>query len=213
MTVFSSVLEGRSLPDPEICSVPESCKNHPAKSRPYSRSDTRARVKRLHRTLQMGPDRVPLSQFSCRRNLMISSHSPGLMTSRTSETYAHRSCQTCECPGSPTEKRSVQGVCPSLWESWPGWNLVRECVKQAFFSSGHAVQFSLSFATGKRMKAFYSATENAPFALNPAYLAFSGKMCRNGVIFASNSGKGVSGGAIRGCSGAGLGGRGFCLMM
>jgi hypothetical protein len=60
--------------------------------------------------------------------------------------------------------------------------------------------------TGKRTKAFYSATQNAPFASNPAYRAFSEKMCRKGVIFATDSGKGVSGGAIRGRSGAGLGG-------
>ncbi len=66
--------------------------------------------------------------------------------------------------------------------------------------------FPYSFATGKRTKAFYSAMENAPFASNPVYRAFSGKMCRNRVVFARNSGKGVSGGAIRGRSGVWLGG-------
>jgi hypothetical protein len=39
--------------------------------------------------------------------------------------------------------------------------------KQAFFSFGHAVpQFTLSFASQKRTKAFYSSKDNAPFALN-----------------------------------------------
>jgi hypothetical protein len=47
--------------------------------------------------------------------------------------------------------------------------------------------------------------ENAPFALNRKEWAFSGKMCRNEVVFAGNSGKMVSGEVIRGRCGPGLG--------
>ena len=41
---------------------------------------------------------------------------------------------------------------------------------------------------------------------------FSGKVCKSGTVFAGSSGKGVSGRAIRGCTGPGLGvGRGGFL--
>lgn len=55
----------------------------------------------------------------------------------------------------------------------------------------------LSFASRKRSLAFYSATENALFAINSLYGCFLKKMCRIGVISASDSGKWVPGGAIR----------------
>jgi hypothetical protein len=48
-------------------------------------------------------------------------------------------------------------------------------------------RFNLSFAFQKRIKAFYSTKKNAPFAMNRKERAFSGKMCRNDGIFASNS--------------------------
>jgi predicted outer membrane repeat protein len=81
--------------------------------------------------------------------------------------------------------------------------------KPPFFHLTHAaLHQTMSFATGKRTKAFYSAKENAPFASNPAEWAFSGKVCKTEGVFARNSGKGVSGGAIRGRIGAGLGGGG-----
>jgi hypothetical protein len=35
--------------------------------------------------------------------------------------------------------------------------------------------------------------------------AFSGKVCKSGTVFAGSSGKEVSGRAIRGCTGLGLG--------
>lgn len=85
--------------------------------------------------------------------------------------------------------------------------------KQAFFSLDLAVpMFCISFATGKRAKAFYSAKENDPIGVNPAEWAFFQKRGRKGVVLASNSGNEVSGGAIRGHSGAGLGGGGEGIM-
>jgi hypothetical protein len=59
-------------------------------------------------------------------------------------------------------------------------------------------------ALQKRIKAFYSAKEIAPFALNREEMAFSENMCRIELIFAGNSGKAVPGGTIRGRGGSGL---------
>ena len=46
-----------------ILKVPESCKNHPVKSRPYSRSDAGYTGETSSRTLPMGPDHVPYRRF------------------------------------------------------------------------------------------------------------------------------------------------------
>jgi hypothetical protein len=48
-------------------------------------------------------------------------------------------------------------------------NVIPGTPKQAFLSFGCAVpRFTLSFASQKRTKAFYSAKQNTPFALNLA---------------------------------------------
>jgi hypothetical protein len=68
------------------------------------------------------------------------------------------------------------------WDRMPGFAVLSETsggqLKHPFFSSGHAVpRFSLSFATGKRLLRFYSATDNAPIGVNPMGGVFSGNPC------------------------------------
>jgi hypothetical protein len=77
--------------------------------------------------------------------------------------------------------------------------------KQGFPSFLHTpARIILSFASQKRTLAFYSATQNAPFGVIQAENAYSEKVCKSVPAFCNNSGKGVSGRAIRGRKVAGL---------
>jgi hypothetical protein len=90
MTLFSSIWRADLCRIRAIPSVPESCKNHPMKSRPYSRSGRGALVK------------PPAGRYLWGRIIF-------LFAFLTSENYAHRSCQTYSSPDSPTERRSLVG--------------------------------------------------------------------------------------------------------
>ena len=65
---------------------------------------------------------------------------------------------------------------------------------------------TLSFASQKHLLAFYSSMQNAPFGVNRAQNAFFENVCRNSMFFAHVPEMTPPGLAIRGRSGAGLGG-------
>jgi len=67
IAVFSSIGRADLCRDRAIPTLPESCKNHPVKSRPYSRSGTGGTGETACRTLARGAGSCPLSRFSRRR--------------------------------------------------------------------------------------------------------------------------------------------------
>jgi len=63
IAVFGSIGRAGLCRDRAIPTVPESCKNHPVKSRPYSHSGKGILVKRPAGRWQGRPDRVPYRGF------------------------------------------------------------------------------------------------------------------------------------------------------
>ena len=88
--------------------------------------------------------------------------------------------------------------------------IIPDTRKQAFFSSGRVIpQFTLSFASQKRTKAFYSSMENASFTLNLSEWAYLEKMCRKSPVSARDDPKNHPGRSIEALKMPGWRGQGY----